>query len=182
MTTPSITTRRGDGGDTQLFSGEIVSKDGPRTQAYGDMDELGSVLGVARSMSNRLAVAGALREVQMWLFTANAELATSSEHAAILIERIGTEMVDMLDERCAALEAMIAMPNGFIVPGATVAAAHIDHARTLARRCERRIVELQREGYVDNPHLLAWINRLSDYLWLLARVEEGDAVDLKDLE
>lgn len=181
MTSSSITTRQGDDGETQLYSGEIVSKDDPRTQAYGDVDELGSVLGVGRSLAKRRAVASALREVQIWLFTLNAELATSREKLDALHERVDREMVSALDERCAAIEAMITMPRGFVVPGATVAAAHIDHARTIARRCERRIVALQEGGQIENSSLLAWINRLSDYLWLLARVEEGDAaMDLKD--
>jgi cob(I)alamin adenosyltransferase len=68
------------------------------------------------------------------------------------------------------------MPKGFIIPGGTPVAAHIDVARAVARRCERRVVALAEEGEIDNPALIVWMNRLSDYLWLLARREEGERV------
>jgi cob(I)alamin adenosyltransferase len=63
---------------------------------------------------------------------------------------------------------------GFVLPGGTEAAAVLDIARTVSRRLERRVVDMTDKGLVDNPHLLAWLNRLSDYLWLLARLEEGE--------
>ena len=176
----SITTRQGDEGQTRLFSGELVSKHGPRTDAYGDMDELSSVLGLARSLATRRSVAAALREIQMWLFTVNMELATSRKGLGDLTERVGDGMVSVLDERCAAVEAVVPELRGFVVAGGTVASAHIDHARTIARRAERRISLLHGDGEIENQSLLAWINRLSDYLWLLARVEEGDQTDWKD--
>lgn len=176
----SITTRQGDEGRTRLFSGELVAKHGPRTEAYGEMDELSSVLGVARSLATRKSVAGALREVQVWLFTVNMELATSNKALTNLAERVDEVMLGVLDERCAAVEAVVPEFRGFVVAGGTTASAHIDHARTIARRAERRITLLHGDGEIDNQHLLAWINRLSDYLWLLARVEEGDRTDWKD--
>jgi cob(I)alamin adenosyltransferase len=175
----SITTRSGDDGSTSLFSGERVPKDHARTSAYGDVDELTSVLGVARAAAERKEVRDALRDVQESLFLVGAELATTPEHLDRLAERVDEAMVKELDRRREALESAIDMPSGFIIPGGTLAAAHIDHARTLARRCERHVVTLQREGAVDNPHLGVWLNRLSDTLWLLARREEGEATEVK---
>lgn len=175
----SITTKVGDRGTTFLFSGEEVPKDSPRTAAYGDLDELVSVLGVARATSRRAEVRGAVLTLQRELFVAGSELATSRSRTRLLKARVDAGMLAELDARRAALERRIVMPKGFILPGGTIAAAHLDHARTLARRLERRVVTLTRKGLVRNPVLLVWLNRLSDYLWLLARREEGRAVTLK---
>lgn len=171
---PSITTGGGDDGDTSLFSGERVGKDDPRTCAYGDVDELNSVLGVARAASTRREVRDVLLAVQRALFVLGAELATAPGYADRLPLRVDQAMLNEWEKRRDALEAGVRMPSGFIIPGGTLAAGHIDHARTIARRCERKVVTLHRDGAVTNHRLLVWLNRLSDILWLLARQEEGD--------
>lgn len=175
----SITTKVGDRGTTFLFSGEEVSKDCARTNAYGDVDELVSVLGVARAQSDRDEVRQTLFWVQCELFVVAAELATESDSIKLVRERIDAARLQQLDERRENLEARITMPTGFIIPGGTPVAAMIDHARTIARRCERRTVGLAANGLIHNHHLLVWLNRLSDFLWLLARYEEGDRTVLK---
>ena len=175
----SITTKVGDRGTTFLFSGEEVPKDSPRTSAYGDLDELVSVLGLARATTKRADVRAAVLDLQSELFVAGAELATSSRHVKLLKQRVDAARLADLEARRDALEKRIRMPAGFILPGGTLAAAHLDHARTLARRLERRVVGLTRRKLVRNPDLIVWLNRLSDYLWLLARREEGPAVLLK---
>lgn len=175
----SITTKVGDKGTTFLFSGEEVPKDSPRTEAYGDIDELVSVLGVARSQSTKPEIRDIIFWIQVELFVVATELATERKHLSLVRERIDAERLRKLDQRRDELEAKINMPKGFIIPGGTPVAAVIDHARTIARRCERKTVGLTRDGLVDNPHLLVWLNRLSDLLWLLARYEEGDATVLK---
>jgi cob(I)alamin adenosyltransferase len=175
----SITTRVGDRGTTFLFSGEEVSKDSPRTRAYGDLDELVSVLGLARATARRPDVRRSVTDLQRELFIAGAELATSARHVKLLKQRVDAARLAQLDARREELEKRIPMPAGFILPGGTLAAAHLDHARTLARRLERRVVGLRRRKLVNNPALIIWLNRLSDYLWLLARREEGRAVTLK---
>lgn len=175
----SITTKVGDRGTTFLFSGEEVSKDCARTNAYGDVDELVSVLGVARSQCDK----GDVRDILFWLqcelFVAAAELATETDAINLVKERIDQTRLDQMEVRREALEKKIKMPTGFIIPGGTPVAAVIDHARTIARRCERRAVGLSTEGLIHNPALLVWLNRLSDFLWLLARYDEGDATVLK---
>jgi len=178
----SITTKTGDDGTTRLFSGEEVQKDSPRTAAYGDVDELGSVLGVARAHAQNPGTSSALVEIQRSLFTVAAELATTEEHVMELAQRVDDEMVHEMDQCREVIEQEIQMPHGFVIPGGTIGAAHIDHARTVARRCERQVVGLIRDGHIQNRNLLIWFNRLSDYLWLLARREEGDSVMPKDVK
>lgn len=175
----SITTKVGDKGTTFLFSGEEVPKDSPRTEAYGDIDELVSVLGAARSLSAQPEIRDAVLALQRELFVAGSELATDAAHVRLLGQRIDARMLSAFEAQRDEWEQRIAMPSGFVVPGGTPAAAHLDHARAIARRAERKIVRLQREGLIDNPHLLVWVNRLSDFLWILARFEEGDRVTLK---
>lgn len=175
----SITTKVGDRGTTFLFSGEEVSKDCARTNAYGDVDELVSVLGVARAQATKLDIRDTVFWLQSELFIVAAELATETDALTLIKERIDEARLTQLDDRRVALEAKIKMPKGFIIPGGTPVAAFIDHARTIARRCERRAVGLHTEGLIHNGHLLVWLNRLSDFLWLLARYEEGDATVLK---
>ena len=183
MSKSSITTKVGDRGTTFLFSGEEVFKDSPRTETYGDLDELVSVLGVARCQSVQTEVRDTLLEIQRDLFLAGAELATAIDHVGMLKARIDETALQVFEQRRDALEARITMPDGFIIPGGSgsLGAAHIDHARTIARRLERKTVSLSRSGLVANPHLLVWMNRLSDFLWLLARVEERQSLSLKDV-
>jgi len=175
----SITTKVGDKGTTFLFSGEEVAKDSPRTDAYGDIDELVSVLGVARAQSKKREISETIFWIQIELFVVATELATEKKSLCLVKERIDATRLAMLDQRRDELEKLIKMPTGFIIPGGTSTAAVIDHARTIARRCERKAVGLARTGFIENPHLIIWLNRLSDFLWLLARHEEGDATILK---
>lgn len=171
----SITTGLGDRGMTRLHSGEEVSKDSPRPEIAGDMDELVSALGVARSLVQRPEAREAILHVQRALFIVAAELATSPEGTGLLERRVDAEMVRALEGRRLALEAQVDIPRGFVIPGDAVAAAHLDLARAIARRCERKVVSLMRGAEVSNEHLLVWMNRVSDYLWLLARFEESGA-------
>lgn len=175
----SITTRVGDCGQTRLFSGQWVSKDSPRTHAYGDLDELVSLLGVARAHVRRKAVRDSLLKVQKDLFVVGSELAADRKACVRLPRRVDAAMVAEFDRVCASLEASFRAPADFVVPGASVAASFIDWARAVARRCERRVVGLSTRSLVRNPHLLVWMNRLSDYLWLLARFEEGRSTPLR---
>ncbi len=170
----SITTKSGDEGRTRLFSGEEVSKDSVRTEACGDLDELVSTLGVARSLARHEVVRAGVEDLQRRLFLAGAELATTLEQVDRLEARIGAEHLEDLDRKREAIEGHIPWPGGFVIPGATPAAAHLDLARAVARRLERRVVGLCEAGELNNDLLRAWMNRLSDYLWLLARWEERE--------
>jgi len=177
----SITTRIGDRGTTQLFSGETVSKNCARTNAYGDVDELVSVLGVARSLTDKPDVRETLIALQRKLFVVGAELATTPVALELLGQRVSEPMLAELDAARDELESRLPPPTGFILPGGTPAVAHIDLVRAIARRCERKAVGLREAGEIENPLLIVWLNRLSDYLWLLARWEEGDATLPKNI-
>jgi len=175
----SITTRQGDAGKTRLFSGEEISKCSARTEAYGALDETVSILGIARSLTQEEDLSETIMCIQRSLFVAGSEMATTPEYVNKLPARIDQERLALLDTERDALEKSITMPQGFILPGGHPVAAHLDHARAVARRCERHAVALQENGEIDNPHLLVWLNRLSDFLWLLARHVEGGKVMLK---
>lgn len=180
MNKNSITTKTGDQGTTHLFSGQVVSKDCPQTNAYGDLDEVVSLLGVARSLTDNEPVREQLVAIQRRLFVVGAELATVKEEADLLAQRVDEAMMAELDRERDELESIVPMPGGFILPGGTPAAAHIDLARAVVRRCERKVVGLREHGWFTNELVIVWLNRLSDYLWLLARLEEGDKTLMKD--
>ena len=170
----SITTGAGDAGKTKLFSGEEVSKNSLRTDAYGTIDELGSILGVARAHAGRKDVQEALLYVQRSLFVVATELATTNKALKQLRRLVDKRMVREMEGRRLVLEQKVELPDGFIIPGAALSATHIDYARAVARRCERKVVGLYEQGHLSNALLLVWMNRLSDYLWLLARIEEQE--------
>lgn len=169
----SITTKAGDTGKTSLFSGEKISKHAPQTHAYGDIDELVSILGIVRASSHDSQLSADIITLQTQLFTLGAELATTPQKITKLSHRVDAPMIASLDDKCQNLEATITMPKTFILPGGTLTAAYIDLARAVTRRCERQIVAMHDAQLLNNPSMLVWINRLSDYLWLLARYHEG---------
>lgn len=166
-----ITTKRGDDGYTRLFSGEKIPKDAIQPDTYGDIDELVSVLGLARAHCHDQEIQERLIWVQKQLFVLASELATMPPKRETL-QRLGADALSVLEEWCVDIERIIVMPRDFVLPGETVVGATLDMARSVARRCERRVVTMYREGLIDNSFLLPWINRVSDYLWLQARLVE----------
>lgn len=169
--TPSISTRQGDQGFTRLYSGEQVPKHDPRVQLCGELDELNCVLGLARCHCPQPDTAAELLALQRLLFVFGAEAATSPAQLGRLQQRLDAAALAWLETRCAALSAR-PRPAGFVVPGSNPPSAWLDLARSVARRCERSLVPLIHGGQLHNPHLLPWLNRLSDYLYLLARAAE----------
>jgi cob(I)alamin adenosyltransferase len=175
----SIVTKAGDGGETGLLYGGRVSKTDPRTEAYGAVDEAISALGAARALitdRNRHAV---ILRIQSELFTVGAELATDAAEYDKLQQHfmvVTPDFTRRLEAEIVELEQQITLPDAFVIPGGTPAAAALDVARTVTRRAERRIVRLQQAGQLKNPEVLRYVNRLSDLLFMLARAEEGLAV------
>jgi len=168
----TISTRQGDGGRTRLLSGEEVSKDHPRTSAYGTLDEAVSAIGLGRALAEDERVRDELRTIQEACFLIGAELATTAGKASGLKERITAEDLKVLEVLCAELEDELDLAPVFTIPGAAAAGAAVDLARTIVRRLEREVVSLEKEEDLDNPVLLPYLNRLSDALFLLARYEE----------
>ena len=167
-----IYTKTGDAGDTGLFGGGRVPKDDVRVQAYGDVDELNAVLGVARCIEVMPRIDEVLVPVQRDLFAIGALLATPDrekmaqhlQKARIDEDRIA-ELEGAIDDAERELEPLTAV----IIPGGTPKAAALHLARTVCRRAERHVVTLQRE--VELPALaIIYLNRLSDLLFTLARL------------
>ena len=183
----AVATGRGDDGSTGLlYGGDRIAKDDARTEAYGTIDETVAALGVARAqlgLKEQYGVLspafGDLRDVilrlQRELFAAAAELATNPDAWGRLEDgrtRVSQEMVDGLDALLAEAERRVEMPREFVVPGETATSAALELARTVLRRAERRAVSLDRQGLIPGPHLLPYLNRLADLLWVLARAAE----------
>lgn len=179
-----IYTKTGDKGDTGLLYGGRVPKDHPRIAAYGTTDELVSTLGLARAElepGDRLY--DAILEVQRELFVVGAQLATDPERWGRLepgVSKVEQSMVEDLQVRIDDVVEEHPLPDGFIVPGNTPVAAALDLARTVARRAERAVVGLIRDDLLPDETVLRYLNRLSDYLYVLARSAEGDAVPSRE--
>ena len=173
-----VYTRTGDDGTTGLLYGGRVDKDDLRTEAYGTTDEAVSALGLARAALPPGEWRKAVLQVQRELFVVGAQLATRDDHWPRLqegVSRTTPAMVLRLEEAIDALTARCPLPQEFVVPGDSPAGAALDLARTLVRRAERRVVELRREGHLPEDVPLHYLNRLSDYLFVLARSVEGGA-------
>jgi cob(I)alamin adenosyltransferase len=165
--------KKGDGGFTSLFGGERVSKADPRPETYGTIDEASSALGLARATAAREQTQAIILSIQKDLQILAAELATGALSQTPYPYRIEVTHVQRLENLIADLQKEVTLPNEFILPGKTLSSAAIDLARTIIRRAERRAVLLYQEKIIDNPQVLAFLNRLADLLFTLARYEEA---------
>ena len=170
----SISTKRGDGGQTGLAGGSRVSKSNIRVEAYGTVDELNASLGLARSLCEDDDLKSRTLLIQRELFSVGSALATAPESRKPQVP-ITTEMVDALTGQVHQIEAIEGMLSDWSVSGEHVAAAAYDVARTTCRRAERNVVRLVEAGETVEPNILAYLNRLSDLLWLFGRKLEIDA-------
>lgn len=164
-----IYTRTGDKGDTGLFGGVRVSKDDPRVEAYGTIDETNAAIGVALSHCQVSFVRRVLTEVQSDLFTLGAELSAASGSE----QRLGIQLLadaDVLRLEQAIDEAEEPLPplKNFVLPGGPPDVSALHLARTVARRAERRVLSLSQREAVRGT-LLVYLNRLADLLFVLAR-------------
>lgn len=171
-----VYTKRGDDGSTGLLYGGRVDKDDVRTTAYGTVDECVSALGMARAELDG-DLHDLVLQIQRELFAVGAQLATKVEDWARLevgVSKVDQGMVDALDRRIDASVARHPLPGEFVVPGGTRAAAALDLARTICRRAERHVVAMKRADLLPDEAPLRYLNRLSDYLYVLAREAEGE--------
>lgn len=171
-----IYTGTGDEGKTSLFSGERVEKSNPRLEAYGGLDELNAILGALVSALPRSeeALLEELLRIQGDLFQVGAWLATMPDSpATTVLDEITPEQITRLEAAIDHMEAVLPPLSGFILPGGHMAASWAHIARTVCRRVERKIVGLFEDdpGEIPIPlqRMLVYINRLSDYLFVLAR-------------
>jgi len=168
----SIATKKGDAGTTGLIGGARVSKADLRVEAYGTVDELGAALGFARSIADDEEVCGIAKTIQRELFAVGAAIATDPAARKHGDMPVTNEMVAALDAHVARIEAMDGIFGDWALPGEHSAAAAFDVARTVCRRAERHIVRLADDGLLAADNVLAYMNRLSDLLWLLGRLLE----------
>jgi cob(I)alamin adenosyltransferase len=183
----AVATTRGDDGTTGLlYGGDRIPKDDPRTEAYGTIDEAVAALGLARANlgvkrwigtlpAGLGGLAALILRFQRELFVVGAELSTNPDAWDRLEDgrtRVSESMVRELEQDLVQLEASIEMPKEFVVPGETPTSAALELARTILRRAERRAVGLQRAGLVPGTHLIPYLNRLADLIWVLARAAE----------
>jgi cob(I)alamin adenosyltransferase len=156
----------GDKGETSLYGGTRVEKADPRVEAYGAVDELNSQIGVARAQIKSKKVDQILKSVQRDLWILGGDLA--SELVSANVPRISKEQLDRLESVTDELNSGLPQLRRFILPGGSVAGAELHVARAVCRRAERRIVALSKVESI-NPEVFPYINRLSSFLFVLAR-------------
>ena len=170
----SIVTKTGDEGETSLMYGRRLPKNNPRSEAYGAVDEFTAALGLARANCNDKFVSEQILAVQKELINVMGELSTLPEDRqryvkdgfhivdANMVDRVGDVIVDLEKDKSV-------YPKDWVIPGANPVSAALDLARTICRRAERHVATLKD----PNPEILRYLNRLSDFCWILARAIEA---------
>jgi cob(I)alamin adenosyltransferase len=165
-------TRAGDGGDTGLLGGERVPKWDLQPEAYGALDEASSALGLARALAAQPETKDSLLRAQRRLYQIMAELATGRGVEVDPAFRTTDEHVRELEAETDGFGARITLGREFVLPGETVAGGALDLARTIVRRAEREVARLAHERGIGGGATLAYLNRLSSLLFVLARFDE----------
>lgn len=170
-----IYTRAGDSGKTRLGTGDQVAKDDIQVEAYGTVDELNAVLGLARARGVCRELDEELHRIQSELLNVGGELCmigadTPDDSGEPRIQLIGTHHVEALEQSCDRLNSELGNLDNFILPGGSEGAGVLHLARCVCRRAERRTVSLARERTVP-PEVVRYLNRLSDLLFIMARYE-----------
>jgi cob(I)alamin adenosyltransferase len=171
-----VYTRRGDGGETDLVGGRRVAKDSPRIAAYGTLDELNAAVGLARALNaggGARTAAGReldaiLRRLQNEIFDLGGELATPADAFQPGMFRVGSAEVEALEATLDRCQRDLAPLRSFVLPGGGPVSAALHVARTICRRAERDVLHLMQQEEIG-PWPLAYVNRLSDLLFVLSR-------------
>ena len=177
-----IYTKTGDSGTTSLVGGSRVDKDDVRVEAYGTVDELNSHVGLLAEMMRSMGGGyyDELKAVQHNLFTLQTLLATEDEALYARLPRLADDEVDILERQIDTLSDQLPKLHNFVIAGGNAMGAQCHVARTVCRRAERRVVSLARQVKVEDV-LLRYLNRLSDYLFVLGRravLADGQQEDL----
>ncbi|MBZ0201272.1 MAG: cob(I)yrinic acid a,c-diamide adenosyltransferase [Ignavibacteriaceae bacterium] len=167
-----IYTKTGDTGETSLFGGKRVSKDSLRIEAYGTIDELNSFIGNAVTEVKDAEIKNLLGKIQNMLFAAGADLATpeTEKNKKLKIKRIPASYVSEMEKAIDYFETTLDPLKNFILPGGSKSAALLHVCRTVARRAERKVVQLNKTEQVG-VNLIIFLNRLSDLFFVLSRFE-----------
>lgn len=178
MDRPTLSTRGGDRGETGLFGGKRLSKTHPRIHAYGTVDELNAVVGLALAESDvPEELRPRLTEIQKMLFVLGADLASADSHS---VPRVTSAHVRTLEQWGVEFEQALPQLQHFILPSGSRVGSLLHLARTVCRRAERWVVALKEEEPV-NEHVLVYLNRLGDFLFLAARMA-NKAADVREKE
>jgi len=164
-----IYTKTGDAGETSLYGGKRVPKNSLRIDAYGTVDELNSVIGVCRSLNTVKELDLFFDELQRDLFTLGADLATPEERSTSPVLRIQESHIGRIEKNIDALESHLTPLKKFILPGGSRTSAMVHFARTVCRRAERIVVHLAQVEPSIGKNPVIYLNRLSDFLFVLAR-------------
>lgn len=162
--------KRGDGGETSLLTGERVSKGSLRPETYGTLDEASSVLGLAKALTRNEKLQGMVQAIQEDLLVLGAQLAGTEDKPGEW--RVESRHVERLEEWIEALQREVPLPRRFVLPGANPVSAALDMARTVVRRAERCAVRMKESGLLKEPMVHAYLNRLADLLFTMARYAE----------
>ena len=166
-----VYTKQGDKGTTRLGGGQEVAKDSTRIQAYGTIDELNSVIGIAISFEPIVEVKAALLKIQHELFTLGGDLCVLEEDKQKWeMQQIEINQVEALEKLMDQMNEELQPLEDFILPGGTKISAFLHQARCVCRRAETLVVRLSKEEDISKP-VLKYVNRLSDTLFVLARYE-----------
>lgn len=170
-----VYTKTGDGGTSRLVGGQEVDKDSARLEAYGTVDELNAVLGlVVEAFDDVTGLSTQVLRIQNELFDLGGELATLAEDRHEAQAVVGDADVERLETEMDAANSSLPALQSFILPGGGPASAFMHQARTVCRRAERRLVTLHRES-AQRPETIRYLNRLSDWLFVMGRKAAVDA-------
>ncbi|MBN1287441.1 MAG: cob(I)yrinic acid a,c-diamide adenosyltransferase [Anaerolineae bacterium] len=162
-------TRTGDGGTTALLAGGRVPKDHPRVAAYGALDELNAMIGLARALGVDAEIDARLDRIQHELFDLGSDMATPPDRSPAGLTRVSPDLVERLESEIDAMDAALDPLREFILPGGAPGGAALHAARTVCRRAERAIVSLMAVDAINEVGL-QYVNRLSDWLFAAARL------------
>ena len=169
----SITTKRGDTGQTGLMFAKRTSKDNPRICACGDVDELNSVIGIVKDHLPDTIINKQLEIIQKTLINLMGEIATQPEDITKYEQSSFTKLtkinIEQLEKWITEIESQITPITDWVIPGKNIPSAQLDFSRTVCRRAERSLVSLSDKTTNKPAHQIVYLNRLSDLLWLMAR-------------
>ncbi|GAB4327026.1 MAG: cob(I)yrinic acid a,c-diamide adenosyltransferase [Flammeovirgaceae bacterium] len=164
-----IYTKTGDKGETSLFGGKRVKKSHPRIEAYGTVDELNSLIGLLRDQEVNHKRKDLLKEIQDRLFTIGATLASDPDKNNLKVPDLQTNDVEILEKEMDRMDEKLTPLRNFILPGGHTSISFAHLARTVCRRAERNCIRLSEDEFVPEI-VIQYLNRLSDYLFVLARM------------
>ncbi len=169
-----VSTRTGDDGFTSLLGPDRVAKYSARPSCVGTLDEASSALGLGRALTRNAQTDSVVRELQKGLYKIMAELSTPPSNYSKISFKVDSSDVARLDALLENYRSLVEVEREFVLPGDSPSGAALDVARTVVRRAERMVARLIHEGDIENRHVLEWLNRLSDVVFVMARFEDSD--------